>query len=79
VIEATARRLDIGMERFFVNISELANTSAATIPLALDQVVREGKVASGDRIILVGFGAGLTWGGTLMQWNPPPVPPAAKA
>jgi len=68
IIEATARRLDIGMDRFYVNIDELANTSAGTIPLALDQMSREGKLHSGDTIVLVGFGAGLTWGGTLIKW-----------
>jgi 3-oxoacyl-[acyl-carrier-protein] synthase-3 len=77
IIEATARRLDTGLERFYVNIGELANTSAATIPLALEQMQREGKLQNGDTIILAGFGAGLTWGGTLIQWNPPP--PAAPA
>lgn len=68
IIEATARRLGIGMDRFFVNIEDLANTSAATIPLALDQMTREGKLQAGDTVILVGFGAGLTWGGTLIKW-----------
>jgi 3-oxoacyl-[acyl-carrier-protein] synthase-3 len=71
IIEAAARRLQTGMERFYLNIGELANTSAATVPLALDQLHREGKLQSGDIVILAGFGAGLTWGGTLIQWNPP--------
>jgi 3-oxoacyl-[acyl-carrier-protein] synthase-3 len=72
IIEAAARRLDTGMERFFVNIADLANTSAATIPLAFDQMLREGRVQAGDRIVLVGFGGGLTWGGLLLEWNPAP-------
>ncbi|MEI6210263.1 MAG: beta-ketoacyl-ACP synthase III [bacterium] len=71
IIEAAARRLDTGLDRFYMNIGELANTSAATVPLALEQLHREGKLNSGDTIILAGFGAGLTWGGTLVQWNPP--------
>jgi 3-oxoacyl-[acyl-carrier-protein] synthase III len=70
IIEAAARRLGIGLERFFVNIDQLANTSAATIPLAFDQMLRENRVQPGDRIIFVGFGAGLTWGGAMVQWNP---------
>ena len=76
IIEAAARRLDTGLERFYINIGELANTSAATIPLALDQMLREGKLEGAGTIILAGFGAGLTWGGTLIQWNPPPPVPA---
>lgn len=76
IIEATARRLDTGIERFYVNIGDLANTSSATIPLALEQLQREGKLHPGDTLILAGFGAGLTWGGTLVQWNPPPAVPA---
>ena len=72
IIEAAARRLDTGLERFYVNIGELANTSAATIPLALDQMLREGKLEAGSTIIMAGFGAGLTWGGSLVEWNPPP-------
>ena len=78
IIEAAARRLDTGLERFYVNIGELANTSAATVPLALDQILREGKLKNGSTIILAGFGAGLTWGGSLIEWNPPP-PPAVPA
>ena len=76
IIEAASRRLHTDLDRFFVNIGELANTSAATIPLALDQMQREGKLQRGDTIIVAGFGAGLTWGGTLIQWNPPPAVPA---
>jgi 3-oxoacyl-[acyl-carrier-protein] synthase-3 len=71
IIEAAARRLDTGMERFYLNIGELANTSAATVPLALDQVHREGKLRNGDTIVIAGFGAGLTWGGALIEWNLP--------
>ena len=76
IIEAAARRLDTGMERFYVNIGELANTSAATIPIALDQMLRERKLDCGDRIILAGFGAGLTWGGVLVEWTLAPSPGA---
>ena len=72
IIEAAARRLGIGLERFFVNIDRLANTSAASIPLAFDQMLRKNLVQPGDRIVFVGFGAGLTWGGAMLQWNPAP-------
>jgi 3-oxoacyl-[acyl-carrier-protein] synthase-3 len=76
IIEAAARRLDTGIDRFFVNIGELANTSAATIPLALEQMLREDKLDRGDRIVLAGFGAGLTWGGVLVEWSIPGLPRA---
>jgi 3-oxoacyl-[acyl-carrier-protein] synthase-3 len=79
ILEATARRLDIPVDRFFVNIENLANTSGATIPLALHQLLQEGKVKNGDKIMMVGFGAGLTWGGILVDWNPPTSVVAAKA
>ena len=68
IIEAASRRIGLHLDHFFVNIGELANTSAATIPLALDQMVAEGRVNPGDRLILAGFGAGLTWGGILVEW-----------
>ena len=71
IIEAAARRLDTGIDRFYVNIGELANTSAATIPLALAQMQREEKLQHGETIIIAGFGAGLTWGGSLIQWAAP--------
>jgi 3-oxoacyl-[acyl-carrier-protein] synthase-3 len=67
ILDAAARRLGIDMSRFYMNISELANTSSATVPLALAQMSREGRFKSGDYIALVGFGAGLTWGGVLVQ------------
>ena len=67
ILDAAARRLEIDVNRFYINISELANTSAATIPLALAQMSREGRFVPGDYIALVGFGAGLTWGGMLIQ------------
>jgi 3-oxoacyl-[acyl-carrier-protein] synthase-3 len=67
ILDAAARRLEIDVNRFYINIAELANTSAATIPLALAQMSREGRFTPGDYIALVGFGAGLTWGGMLIQ------------
>lgn len=67
ILDAAARRLGIDVNRFYINISELANTSAATIPLALAQMSREGRIKSGEYLALVGFGAGLTWGGMLIQ------------
>jgi len=67
ILDAAARRLGIEMSRFYMNIAELANTSSATVPLALAQMNREGRIKAGDYLALVGFGAGLTWGGVLVR------------
>ncbi len=68
IIEAVGRRMGLPMDKFFMNIETTGNTSAASIPVALDQAVRSGELREGDRICLVGFGAGLTYGGLLMDW-----------
>lgn len=68
IIEATARRVNIPPERVFINIDKYGNTSSASIPLALDEAVRSGRVHTGDNILLVAFGAGFTWGGVLVRW-----------
>jgi len=68
IIEAARERLEWPSEKFFVNIHKYGNTSAASIPIALDEAVREGRIKRGDKIVLVAFGAGLTWGATLIQW-----------
>jgi 3-oxoacyl-[acyl-carrier-protein] synthase III len=68
IIEATARRIKIPMDRVYVNIQKYGNTSAASIPIALDEAVREGRIKKGNKILLVAFGAGFTWGATLIEW-----------
>ncbi len=68
IIEAAAQRLGLPIERFFMNLERYANTSAASIPLALDEMLRKGLLKQGQRIITVGFGAGLTYGGNLIRW-----------
>jgi 3-oxoacyl-[acyl-carrier-protein] synthase-3 len=68
IIEATAKRIRLPMERVYVNIHKYGNTSAASIPIALDEAVREGRIKRGDRIVLVAFGAGFTWGSALIEW-----------
>jgi 3-oxoacyl-[acyl-carrier-protein] synthase-3 len=62
IIEAVAKRLGVSMEKVVINIQQYANTSAATIPTAFDQYVREGKIKRGDNIVSAAFGGGLTWG-----------------
>ncbi|MDR1074231.1 MAG: ketoacyl-ACP synthase III [Treponema sp.] len=68
IVQAAAKRLNIPEEKFFLNIEEYANTSAASIPIALDEINRSGALHSGDLIICVGFGAGLAYGGNLIRW-----------
>ncbi len=69
IIEALSQRLGIGMERFKVNLDRFGNTSAASIPIALDEAARNGRFKSGDNLLMVAFGAGLTWASTLIKWH----------
>jgi 3-oxoacyl-[acyl-carrier-protein] synthase-3 len=68
IVRAARRRLKIPEEKFYLNIDEYANTSAASIPLALDEMNRNGKLKKGDMLMTVGFGAGLTYGGNIIIW-----------
>ena len=68
IIEAIAQYLEIPMERFFVNVDRYGNTSAASIPIALDEARRTGRIKAGDVTLLVAFGAGLTYGSALIRW-----------
>ena len=68
IVEAAAKRSKIPMEKFYMNIAEYANTSAATIPIALNEMWEKKLLEEGDLIITVGFGAGLTYGGNLIRW-----------
>jgi 3-oxoacyl-[acyl-carrier-protein] synthase-3 len=68
IVQAAAKRLDIPEEKFFLNIDDYANTSSASIPIALDEMNRDGKLSRGDLIMTIGFGGGLTYGGNLIVW-----------
>lgn len=68
IIQLLAERLGVGMDRVFVNIDRYGNTSAGTIPLALDEAVRGGRIRRGNLVLLPVFGGGLTWGATLLRW-----------
>jgi len=59
----------VPMERFIVNVEKYGNTSGASIGLALDEAVRDGRIKKGDKILCVAFGGGFTWGATLMEWT----------
>ena len=73
--QANQRLIDLAGERLgtpdkiFSNIARLGNTSAASIPIALDEAARSGKLKNGDMVLLVGFGAGLTWGSAILKWH----------
>ena len=68
IIKAVGDRLQIPADRCVVNIDRYGNTSAASIPIALDEYVRAGKIKRGDLILFTAFGAGLTWGAALVRW-----------
>lgn len=68
IVNASVKRLKIPIEKVKINIDRYANTSGATIPIALDEAVKEGKIKNGDNIVLVGFGAGLTWAASVIKW-----------
>lgn len=68
IIEAAMERVGWSLDRVMINIDRYGNTSAATVPVALDEARREGRVEAGKHVILVAFGAGLTWGGSLLRW-----------
>lgn len=69
IIEAVAQRLNIPSWKVITNLSEYGNTSAASIPLALDEAVSHGKIRNGNTIVTSGFGAGLTWGAAIFKWG----------
>jgi 3-oxoacyl-[acyl-carrier-protein] synthase-3 len=69
IIENAAKRLNLSMAKVFFNIDKYGNMSAASIPVALDEAVKSGKIKKGDNVCLVGFGAGLTWGSSILKWH----------
>ena len=68
IIDAAAENLGVARDKVFVNVDRYGNTSSGSIPLALDEAFREGKIQPGSRIILSGFGGGLAWGTALLSW-----------
>lgn len=68
IIQATAKRLGLPMDRVVMNLDRYGNTSAASIPIALDEAVRSGRIKEGDYILLEAFGGGLTWASALVRW-----------
>ena len=68
IVEAIRDRMGVGPEKFFVNLDKYGNMSAASIPVALDEAVRMGRIKPGDNVLLVAFGGGFTWGATVIRW-----------
>jgi len=68
IIKATAKKLKMNMDHVVVTVDEHANTSAASVPLALDTAVRDGRIQRGETIMLEAFGGGFTWGSALIKW-----------
>ena len=68
ILEAVQLRLEVPMERFFINIDQTANTLSASVPIALDQAVRAGKLSSGQLVLFCALGGGIAWGSALLRW-----------
>ena len=68
IMDATAKKLGVPPERMIATVDRHANTSAASIPLALDEAVRDGRIAAGHRLLLIGVGGGFTWGSVYLTW-----------
>ena len=71
IIEAAARGLKLPLERFAINVDRYGNTSTASIPIAFCEAWDQGRIRTGDNLVLVGFGAGLTWGAMALQMTMP--------
>jgi len=71
IIEAVAKRLGGNLlDRVFINLDRYGNTSAASIPLALSEAQSLGRIRPGDKVLIVAFGGGLSWGGAILEWKP---------
>lgn len=69
IIDGAVKRLGVNEEKVYVNLQKYGNMSSASIPVALDEVIKAGRIEKGDNIVLVGFGGGLTWGSVLIKWS----------
>ena len=69
IIESASKKLKLPMEKVHVNLDRFGNVSSASIPIALDEAVKSKKIKKDDLIVMVAFGAGLTWGASVLRWN----------
>ncbi|MGH3140448.1 MAG: beta-ketoacyl-ACP synthase 3, partial [Gaiellales bacterium] len=72
IIDHAARRLGLSEDRVVTNVDRYGNTSAASIPICLDEAHRDGRIKAGDIVLMTGFGGGLSWGSCVMEWTLPP-------
>jgi 3-oxoacyl-[acyl-carrier-protein] synthase-3 len=68
ILQAVSQRVEIPMERFFINIHKYGNTSSASIPIALDEALEEGKILPGQTVLMCALGAGISWGAAVIRW-----------
>ena len=68
IIDAVGERLGASSDQFFINLHKYGNTSAASVSIALDEAVSSGRIQRGDLILMIVFGAGLTWGAAVIEW-----------
>ncbi len=68
IVDSAIKRMGIDKDKVFLNLEKYGNTSASCIPVALSQAVEQGRIKKGDKVVLVGFGGGLTWGAALIEW-----------
>jgi 3-oxoacyl-[acyl-carrier-protein] synthase-3 len=68
IIEATAKHASIPMDKVYVNVDRYGNTSAASVPIALDEAIETGRIKEGSTVLLVAFGAGFTWGSMVVRF-----------
>ena len=69
IVASVAKKMELPIEKFPMNVDHCGNTSSASVPILLDELNRDGKFKPGDKIVLCGFGGGLTWGAHLLEWN----------
>lgn len=69
IIDAARKKLNLSMKKIFVNLNKYGNMSSASVPVALDEAIKEKKIKKGDKVLLIAFGAGLTWGSIILKWN----------
>lgn len=69
IVESAAKRMGLGIEKFPMNLQEYGNTSSASIPILMDELRRNGTLKKGQKLILAGFGAGLSWGASMLEWQ----------
>ena len=69
MIDSFSKKVDIPLSKFIINLDKKGNTSSASIPIALDEANLNGQIKSGNNIVIIGFGGGLTYGSALLKWN----------